>query len=137
MEDQFEDLKTAEDFAGLEAPTPDATDFRIAPATEPPKAPRGEVHRERQRLGAIHQWQVRDRRDGVPLPARSSKAPPPSKRSAIEALLLKQRAAQPHIKKTLEEYVLLTVQDLGGWEHLSAGQRAMLLAQRVALLVIL
>ena len=139
MEDEtFEDLRTVEDFAtGVELPLPDAEDFKPPLAAGAMKPERGEAHREAQRKGALNQWKAKDRRDGVPLPAKSTKAPPASKRTAIQALLLKQVTESLPIKRALEEYVCLTIQDLGGWEHLTSGQKGMLVCQRSALLIIL
>jgi hypothetical protein len=139
MEDEtFEDLKAAEDFvSGLEAPTPDATDFKVAPAADAMKIPRREEHRENQRKASLNSWKAKDRRDGVPQPVKNSKPPTAAKRDALEVVLLMQRADIPHIKKALDEFVRCTVDDLGGWPNLTAGQKALLVAEKTTLLIIL
>lgn len=135
---EVEDFGVSDNFGeGINTPIPDAEDFKIPPAADAMKPERSEAHREAQRKGAINQWRAKDRRDGVPLPVKSSKAPSAAKRSAIENLLLMQRAEKPHIKKALEEFVRRTVEELGGWEFLTAGQKGMLVCQKTALLVIL
>ena len=48
-----------------------------------------------------------------------------------------QRAESPHIKKALDEFVRCTVDDLGGWAALTAGQKALLVAEKTALLIIM
>lgn len=142
MPDDFEfekeDFGLSDDFGtGVETPIPDADDFKIPQAADAMKPVRGEAHREAQRKGALNQWKARDRIEGVPPRAESSKVPPLSKRGAIEALLLKQQAESPHIQKAIKEYVATAVQELGGWPNLTASKKAMLLCQRIALLIIL
>jgi hypothetical protein len=115
---------------GLEVPDRAAS---VATAQRPP---RSEAHRNAQRLSALNQWKAKDRRDGVPPPL----PPTPKtgiKKTSIEVLLSKRLAEDPAIQGALNEYVRQTAGELGGMQNLRAGQRAMLLAQRVALLVIL
>jgi hypothetical protein len=125
----MEDFEITEDFAGtLETP---------AKAADAAKLPRTEDHRHGQRLGALKQWQARDRRAGVPPPVKSMRFPPAAKQTAIQKLLLMQRAESLHIKTALEEYVRRTIEELGGWENLTSGQKGMLICQKTCLLMVL
>jgi hypothetical protein len=140
MLDEFEkeDFGVSDDFgAGIQTPVPDADDFKIPQAADAIKPERSEAHREAQRKGALNQWQAKDRRDGVPQPVKDSKPPTAAKRDALEVVLLMQRAESPHIKKALDEFVRCTVDDLGGWPNLTAGQKALLVAEKTALLIIM
>jgi len=73
----------------------------------------------------------------VPQPVKNSKPPSAAKRDALEVVLLMQRAESPHIKRALDEFVRCTVDDLGGWPNLTAGQKALLVAEKTALLIIM
>jgi hypothetical protein len=59
------------------------------------------------------------------------------RRGPTELLLTRPCVEDPVIAATIREYVMQTVEELGGWGHLSAGQRAMLLSQRITLTVML
>lgn len=59
------------------------------------------------------------------------------RKNRTEVLLSKPRAESPYIRGAVEEYTSRTVEELGGLDRLTAGDKAMLLAQRTALLVIL
>lgn len=59
------------------------------------------------------------------------------RKNRTEVLLSKPRAGSPYIRGAVEEYTSRTIEELGGIDRLTAGDRAMLLAQRTALLVIL
>jgi len=48
-----------------------------------------------------------------------------------------QRAESPHIKRAIDEFVRRTIEELGGWEYLTAGQKALLVAEKTTLLIIL
>jgi len=73
----------------------------------------------------------------VPQPVKNSKPPSAAKGDALEVVLLMQRAESPHIKRAIDEFVRCTVDDLGGWEYLTAGQKALLVAEKTTLLIIL
>ena len=55
----------------------------------------------------------------------------------MELMLRRQIAEDPAIAATVREYVEDTARDLGGWDHLTAGQRAMLLCQKLTLAILL
>jgi hypothetical protein len=59
------------------------------------------------------------------------------RKNRTEVLLSRPRAESPYIRGAVEEYTSRTIEELGGLDRLTAGDRAMLLAQRTALLVIL
>jgi hypothetical protein len=59
------------------------------------------------------------------------------RKNRTEVLLSKPRAESPYIRGAVEEYTSRTVEELGGMDRLTAGDKAMLLAQRTTLLVIL
>lgn len=137
------DFGVGDDFGvGVESSVPvpdDEGSFKIPRSAlpEPLKVERGEEHRAAQRLGALNQWPAKDRREGVAAPVKNSKPPSAAKRDALEVVLLMQRAESPHIKKALDEFVRCTVDDLGGWAALTAGQKALLVAEKTALLIIM
>ena len=123
-----EDFETTEDFAGT-LETPAKTSAAVKPE-------RSEAHREAQRLAALKQWQARDRWDGVPPPLQV-KPDPKSRRTSTQVLLDKRLAADSSITGMVNEYVRRTADELGGMPNLRAGQRAMLVAQKVTLTIIL
>jgi len=59
------------------------------------------------------------------------------RKNRTEVLLSRPRAESPYIRGAVDEYTSSTIEELGGIDRLTAGDRAMLLAQRTALLVIL
>ena len=73
----------------------------------------------------------------MPQPVKNSKPPSAAKRDALEVVLLMQRAESPHIKRAIDEFVRRTIEELGGWEYLTAGQKALLVAEKTTLLIIL
>ncbi len=68
---------------------------------------------------------------------RAREKKPEGKKNRTEILLCKPRAESQHIRGAIAEYVAQTTDELGGLERLTAGQKAILLAQKTALLVIL
>jgi hypothetical protein len=132
------DEEFADGFGEVPGPSlPAETDFKIPRAADAFKPERSEAAREAQRMSSIKDWKRRDRIAGVPPPVRPQKAPPASKRTAIEKVLLMQRAENLHIKAALEEFVRRTIEELGGWGRLTAGQKGMLVCQKFALMVVL
>jgi hypothetical protein len=139
MADEFEkeDFGVTDDFgAGIQTPVPDS-DFKIPKAADAMKPERTEAHRAAQAKAAINQWKARDRRDGVPQPVKNSKPPVAAKRDALETVLLMKRAESPHIKRACDEFVARTIDELGGWGCLTSGQKALLVGERITLLIIL
>lgn len=124
----MEDFKIGKDFVPAALPN--------AESVQAEKPERTEAHREAQRKGAINQWKAADRRAGIPEPL-PRKATSSGKKTAIEELLLMQRAENLAIKASLDEFVRRTIEELGGWDNMTAGQKGMLVAQKTALLVIL
>lgn len=56
---------------------------------------------------------------------------------ALQKILGRTPVVDAEVKKAINEYVIDTIEELGGIEHLTAGQQAVLLGQRVALEVIM
>lgn len=58
-------------------------------------------------------------------------------KTAQEVYLSAQVSENPRVQMMVNQYVKNTVSELGGWRSMTAGQRAMLLTQKINLLVLL